>query len=228
MLLQDQKPGVKYFWQTGYTIDRTLPVNPFSFEAGFESGASYQKASALLNYRYSYNGVNNGMDIRLYAGGMLNSDHERPYYSLAPSARTGSELYLFQGEFPDRFERPPHFWSKQMIITEGGLISPVTDSTGYSKWLISASFSSSLPGIAGKAPIKPFMNVLYNDHPVNGSPLFFEAGLKAGVWGFFEVHVPLLVSKNLSEILPTVRDRIRFVLSLDTFLRFRLSNNRTN
>lgn len=228
MLLQDQKPGVKYFWQAGYTLERTLPVNPFSFEAGFESGTSYQKASALLNYRYSYYGINNGLDIRLFAGGMLNSVSERPFYSLAPSARTGSELYLFQGEFPDRFERPPHFWSKQMIITEGGLVSPVTDSTGYSRWLLSASFSSSLPGKAGKVPIKPFMNVLYNNNSVNGSPLFFETGLKAGVWGFFEIHVPLLVSKNISEILPTVRERIRFVLSLDTFLRFRLSNNRMN
>jgi hypothetical protein len=228
MLLQDQSSQGRYFLQTGYTLDRMLPVNTYSFEAGLESGKHYQKAAATLNYRYSYPGRNNGLDVRLFAGAMLNRDRERPYYSLSPSSRTGSELYLFQGEFPDRFARFPHFWSRQMVITEGGLVSPVNDSTGYSRWLLSASFSSSLPGKAGRAPIKPFLNVLYNSRSVNGSPLFYEAGIKAGVWGFFEIHVPLLVSENISTILPTIKERIRFVLSLDTFMRLRLNSNQVN
>jgi hypothetical protein len=105
-----------------------------------------------------------------------------------------------------------------MSLTEGGLVSPVNDSLGYSRWICSLSLISSLPGIASRIPVKPFVNLLVNDHGhgiPHRSQLFYEAGIKAGIWNFFEVNIPLLVSDNINTITGSFRDRIRFVFRLD-------------
>jgi len=63
-----------------------------------------------------------------------------------------------------------------MTLSEGGLVTPVNDSLGYSKWLISLTFSSNLPGKASRIPVKPFVNFLINDHGAttgHNSPFFF-------------------------------------------------------
>ena len=113
-----------------------------------------------------------------------------------------------------------------MTISEGGLVSPVNDSTGYSNWLISLTLTSNLPWGASRIPVKPFVNILINDRG-NGagsnSPLFFEAGFKAGIWDFFEIYIPLIVSGNIESITGTFRDRIRFVFKLDSFKQFKLN-----
>jgi hypothetical protein len=105
-----------------------------------------------------------------------------------------------------------------MTISEGGLVSPVNEQLGYSRWLVSMSFSSNLPGKAGKLGIKPFVNLLLNDHglsPANNSPFFGEAGIKVGFWNLFEIHFPLLVTGNIQNITGSIKDRIRIVFSLD-------------
>jgi hypothetical protein len=105
-----------------------------------------------------------------------------------------------------------------MTISEGAIASPVTDSLGYSRWLVSLTLTTNFPGKAGVIPVKPFLNILLNDHGLNNghnSPIFYEAGLKAGLWNFFEVYIPLLVSGNIGSVDKTVKDRIRFVLNLD-------------
>ena len=87
-----------------------------------------------------------------------------------------------------------------MTLSEGGLVTPVNDSLGYSRWLCSLSLTSSLPGKASRIPVKPFVNLLLNDHGSgtnNKSPIFFEAGLKTGIWNFFEIYFPLLFLKIL-------------------------------
>jgi len=67
-----------------------------------------------------------------------------------------------------------------MTIAEGGLVTPVNDSLGYSRWICSLSLASTLPGIASRIPVKPFVNLLLNDHgtgTIDKSLLFFEVGL---------------------------------------------------
>ena len=158
---------------------------------------------------------------------MLNSNPDVPFYSFSPAGRSGREQYLYEGTYPDRFSIfPSSFWSRQMTIKEGGLISPVNDYLGYSRWLVSLSLSSSLPGKANRIPIKPFVNLLLNDHgsPNHGSPFFFEAGLKAGLWNFFEIYFPVLVSKNSYSVSGPVSDRIRILFNLNTFNQVKLNS----
>lgn len=187
----------------------------------FESGRSFQKTSLELNYKYSYYGVNNGLEIRLFTGIMLKYNSSDPLYAFSASGRSGLEQYLYQGVYPDRFrEFPKTFWSRQMTLSEGGLVTPVNDSLGYSRRICSLSLTSSLPGKAARIPLKPFINLLLNDHGSgtnNKSPVFFEAGLKTGIWNFFEIYFPLLVSENIDAITGSFKNRIRFVFRLDKF-----------
>jgi hypothetical protein len=221
-----EKAKMDSYYQFGYRLEKNSKINPFTMQAGFESGKSHQKASVEFNYKLSYYGQDNGLDIRLFAGTMLKEDSKIPFYSFSPGGRSGRELYLYEGTYPDRFAVfPTSFWSRQMSLSEGGLVSPVNDSLGYSRRLVSLSFTSSLPEKISWLPVKPFVNLLLNDKGLgsgNNSPVFYEAGLKTGIGNIFEIYVPLLVSKNLDAASGSFKNRIRFVLSLDAFGKKRI------
>jgi hypothetical protein len=150
---------------------------------------------------------------------MLKNEAEYPFFAFSASGRSGRELYLYQGTYPDRFgEFPKTFWSRQMTLSEGGLATAVNDSLGYSQWICSLTLSSSLPGKTSWIPVKPFVNLLLNDHgSLSGykSQISFEAGFKAGIWNFMEFYFPLIASGNIDELTGSLRERIRFVFKLD-------------
>lgn len=227
-----QKAGMKQYLHLGYQLDKRSLINPFKALALMEMNHSYQKLSFELNYRYSYYRKKSGLDFRLFGGTMLKEPGEAGYYSFAPAGRGGREMYLYEGTYPDRFAEPfTTFWSRQMTLSEGGLVSPVNAMLGYSNWLVSANISSNLPGIAGNIAVKPFLNLLLNSHGLNAvnTPAFFwEAGLKAGIWNLFEIHVPILVSKNIDTITGTFKDRIRFIFQLNSFNQIRLRQGLVN
>jgi hypothetical protein len=210
---------MRSYFQVGYHLDRTTVINPFNMSVMLESGKSYQKTSVELNYKYSYTGKKSGLELRVFGGTMLNNNSTDPFYSLSAAGRGGPELYLFEGVYPDRFTPfPQTFFSRQLTLSEGGLISAVNDSLGYSHWICSVTLTSSLPGKASRIPVRPFANLLLNDHGVNSSnksPVFFEAGIKAGFWDVFEIYFPFIVSENISVISRTLKERIRFVFRLD-------------
>jgi hypothetical protein len=209
----------------GYLLERVSVINPYNLAVSIESGNGYQKTSAELNYKYSYYGKKSGLDLRMFTGMMLKNVPRSSFYAFSPGGRGGREQYMYEGVYPDRFsEFPKTFWSRQMTLSEGSLVSAVNDTLGYSKWICSLSLTSSLPGVAAKVPVKPFINLLLNDHGTGTGDrptLFFEAGLKAGIWDLFEVYFPLVVSGNIESITHTFRDRIRFVFRLDKLNPFR-------
>jgi hypothetical protein len=218
--------SMRSYYQIGYSATASRTINPYNLNVLFESGMSYQKTSAELNYKYSYGGKKPGLEIRIFAGTMIRAAASDPFYSFSVSGRSGSEQYLYEGLFPGRFsEFPKTFFSRQMTLSEGGLISPLSDTLGFSRRLFSLSFTSSLPGAASVIPVKPFVNILLNDHgisTVNKSHLFYEAGLKAGIWGMFEVYFPLVVSENINSVRGSLKERIRFIFRLDKLSPFKL------
>jgi len=224
-ILDLKKAHLRSYWHLGYSAEKQSMINPFSLLAGLEISQQYLKSSFTFNYRFSYYGINRGMDIRFYTGKMLNNRLINSIYTLSPSGRSGRDEYLFQGTFPNRFDEfPATVWSRQMNLNEGGLISPVNKYLGFSDWLFSLSLTSHLPGKISSLPIKPFFNVLYNDHGLENSyqsPLFYEAGIKAGIWNFFEIYFPFLVSENISSSNGLLKDRIRFIFKLDTIFRIK-------
>jgi len=213
------------YLELGYEFSKASMIHPFSLLTLLESGASFQKMKLELNYRYSYNTYNTGLDVRFLVGIMLKSNADNPFYNLAPGGRTGREQYLYEGIYPDRFSVfPKTFWSRQMNLSEGGIVSYINDSLGYSNWIASISFSSNLPGITGKLPVKPFLNLLLTDQRTTTGikpSLLFEAGFKVGIWNLFEIYFPVFVSDQLSSGSETFKDRIRFVLSIESFQKMK-------
>ena len=218
-ILDLKKTGMMSFAQLGYELKRSSLVNPFNILFSLESGRTYQKTSAEINYKLSYYGRNNGLDIRFFAGAMLKEDPVTSYYSFSSGGRGGRELYLYDGLFPDRFgEFPTTLWSRQMDLSEGGIVTPVNDTLGYSRWMSSLTLSSSLPGKTSRIPVRPFLNLSLGNPGsdiTDKTQLFFEAGLKAGIWDFFEIYIPLVVSENLRPVPGTIKGRMRFVFKLD-------------
>jgi hypothetical protein len=216
-----EKPTMNSYLQFGYQLEKASIINPFALLTSFESNQSFLKTSIELNYKLSYHGKQNGLDFRLFTGAMLINSSNIPFYALSASGRSGSEQYLYQGTFPDRFSVfPSTFLSRQMTFTEGGLVSPVNEKLGYSRWLISLSFTSTLPGKTARIPVKPFVNFLLNDKGTKtgyNSQFFYEAGVKVGFWNIFEIYFPMLVSNNIQSITGSFKDRIRFVFKLDLF-----------
>ncbi len=216
---------MRSYLQFGYQLERTGIINPFNMSVSLESGKSYQKTSIELNYKYSYRGKKSGLEIRVFTGTMLNNTFSDPYYSFSASGRSGREQYLYEGVYPDRFSKfPKTFFSRQMTLSEGGLVTYVNDTIGYSRWICSLSLTSSMPGKASKIPVKTFVNLLLNDHGIGTrvkSTLFYEAGLKAGIWDFFEVYFPFIVSDNINSIAGSLKERIRFVFRLDKLKPFK-------
>jgi len=225
-----EKAKTTSFIQLGYQWERVGMINPFKVLTSIEYNKSFQKISATFNYRYSYWGRDDGLDIRIFAGEMLKSNFMVPFYSLSASGRSGRELYLYEGIYPNRFGVfPDTFWSRQMTFSEGGLVSPVNDRLGYSQRLVSLSLTSSLPEKAHWVAVKPFANFLWNDHGVDTShpsPFFCELGIKTGIWNLFEIYVPLLVSKNIQSITGSFKNRIRIVFNLDSFNRIKIDQAR--
>ena len=58
----------------------------------------------------------------------------------------------------------------------------------------------------------------------DNSPLYCEAGVKAGLWNFFEIYIPLVVSGNIESITGSFKDRIRLVFNLDSFNQVKLNS----
>jgi hypothetical protein len=214
--------------QLGYVMQKTGLINPYNVLVSLESNKLFQKVAVDWNYKLSYSGRDNGLDIRGFAGTMLKNTSTVPFYSLAPSGRSGREQYLYEGVYPDRFGVfPETFWSRQMNLSEGGLISPINEALGYSKWLVSLSLSSSLPGKASITGIKPFINILINDHGLSStynSFFFGEAGFKVSLLNIFEIYIPLLVTNNIQSVRSSIKDRIRIVLNLDLSKQLKLGS----
>lgn len=221
-----QKTSINSYVQLGYQLEKNALINPLYLMASYEINKSYQKSSVEFKYRYSFYGKKQGFDLRFFAGAMLRNTSQVPFYSFAPGGRSGRELYLFQGTYPNRFAGPSSsFWSRQMTLSEGGLVTPVTNHLGYSKWMVSLTLTSNLPGKASWIPIKPFVNLLLNDHRADAKSIptfYWETGLKTGIWNTFEIFVPLLVSPNLESLSGSFKDRIRFIFQLDSFNQLKL------
>jgi hypothetical protein len=212
-----EKAGMDQFFKTGYSLENPRSVNPYNLVTSIELNREFRKASLTFNYRQSYIGAGRGLDVRMFAGKMIKNTSTSPLHGLAPGGRSGREQYMYQGLYLDRFsEFTENFWSRQVVFDEGGLVSPVNQSAGFSNWLVSLSLTSTLPYIPQWVPVRPFANLLF-------SPSFIEAGVKAGIWDLFEIYFPFIVSENISSM-HSFKDRIRFVISIDSGTRLNLSN----
>jgi hypothetical protein len=83
------------FVQASYILNSKKNLNPLNVAVAFEAGKKYQKTSIELTKKISYDGLKNGLESRLFAGTMLRDAASDPFYSFAPSGRSGPEQFLF-------------------------------------------------------------------------------------------------------------------------------------
>lgn len=203
----------------GIEINKHSVLHPYAVILSAEGNDFYSKLTANVNYRFSYSGKDRGLDARFFCGYQLHLAPDKPLYGLSLSARAGDELYLFEGTYFDRFSKPgTSFFSRQVSINEGGLITPVNLMQLSPSLVTSLTFSSSLPWNLNVLNIKPFATLLWMNEAQKEdrrTELFAEIGLKTGIPPLLEIYVPLLVSSNLSKVSPSIKDRIRFTFNLN-------------
>ncbi|MDY0025530.1 MAG: M1 family metallopeptidase [Lentimicrobium sp.] len=220
-IIQEEKANWIPIVSAGMEFIRHSNIHPYNILLAAEGNNFFSKLSVTANYRFSYYGKNRGLDVRLFSGIQLHLDSEKkPLFGLSPSARSGKELYTFGGTFFDRFSNVgDSFFSRQISITEGSIITPINLSVFNPSWMFSITLSSSLPWDIKALNIKPFATILLMPEGINSNkhaPVFLaEAGLKTGLGAFFEIFVPLLVTQNLNDTSPLIKDRIRFTLNLE-------------
>ena len=93
---QLEKGKTRSFLQLGYVLEKPGIINPFKILTAFESNKSFQKASVEFNYKYSYRGKNNVLDMRLFTCVMMKNRSEVPFYAISATGRNGREQYLFE------------------------------------------------------------------------------------------------------------------------------------
>lgn len=222
-IMQDQKTVWIPVLAGGVEIIKNAKLHPYSILIAAEGNSDYSKASVTVNYRYSYYGKNKGLDVRFFSGLRMHLDNDKLLFGLSPSARSGRELYTYQGSYFDRFaEVGESFFSRQSSITEGGLITPTDKLWSNPQWLFSLTLSSSLPINVRVLNIQPFATIALVEQGTSKRPdpaMLGEAGLKTGFGQFFELYVPLLITNNFLPVKPKLKDRIRFTLNLDFLSR---------
>jgi len=88
-IILGQKAEMRSYFRLGYIADKRSKVNPYTLSASYEINSSYQKAITEVNYRYSYNGKNSGLDMRLFAGTMVRNVSSEPFMHFHQQGEAG-------------------------------------------------------------------------------------------------------------------------------------------
>ncbi len=229
-ILQGKPSPMKYHALAGYDLQKVGRLDPWKLHTVVESGRGYARISTEFIWQVQYAGGHSGLDFRAFAGTMAGSFPAHPEYGFAAGSRNGRELYLYDGIYADRFSSAGNsILSRQVSLTDGGLISPQNDSIGYGRSVASLCIAAGFPGKAGKIPLKGFVSAALLDRAgYSADPFFFEAGIKTGVWKFLEIYIPLVTSGNISAFNPSVKSRIRFVFNLSTLDPLRIREKLIN
>lgn len=208
----------RYHGSIRYEILDTRIIDPYHFQISLENGDRYMKIFSEFNYRFSYKKPKKGLDVRFFAGGFI--DNQSPYnVNFRMSSWNGSNDYLFEEMYLGR-NQTTGLWSKQMLVRDGGFISP-TPLGQTNKWIAALHMSTDNPT---PVPIRFFFNLgtfdgitdLFSDID---DPVMYEGGVTLSlIKDIVEIHMPLFYSEGIKRTFDTnnvkFAERIRFVLDL--------------
>jgi hypothetical protein len=208
----------RYHGSINYNFTNSRIIDPFSYHIRLENGTRYAKLSGEFKYRFTYRKPRKGFDVRLFAGGFV-KNQSSDNVNFRMSSWTGANDYLFNEIFAARNETSG-LWSRQMLIRDGGFISP-TPLGQTNKWIGALHLSTDNPT---PIPLRFFFNIGTFDGirdiflDING-PFMYEGGVSLSlIKGIAEIHVPVFQSGNIQRTFDTnnvkFADRIRFVLDL--------------
>lgn len=244
--LFDRGNKVYFFYNTNDLLLRLRDydaLRPYSVSLNLQQCKDFATLSGEVTFDFSFDKRKDQIHFRLFAGGFLKYtnpeiDLEKgivpPYRYLMLSNSpltanfTGSfnEDFTYSSMYLDRAGVTKVLSHQVFTNREGGFRSVLPAGIGNTnKWLVTLNISSDLPK---RIPVKPFANIGFGylfDEKSSGfkhGVFVAEAGLSlVGYKDIFEIHFPLLSTKNLrnaqSSLLGLDRfyERITFTLDLN-------------
>ncbi|MCS6935206.1 MAG: M1 family metallopeptidase [Chitinophagales bacterium] len=201
-------PYYYYVNELRYTIARGTAIHPFEINLSAQQGDRFLGLFAEGKFTVSYPGRNQGLFIRLFSGGFPYYDKNpsdvspplpRVYLSMVTAPNFAHWLqrdYMFDETFLDR-NGASRTLARQVALT-GGAFRSLTTFGATSVNLTAINLSSSVHRFV---PVRPFLNgavLVQQSHKKFQTAA--EAGVSLALWpGAAELHLPLIVSKNIRE-----------------------------
>lgn len=206
---------VKYHYDTTYVsinnltykFDNARKIHPYNALIDVQQMDDIIKTSLTANYKVTLKKDKKAIDIRFFAGKMIDSTSNGNYY-LYSSGTTGAHDYMYDHVFLGRSETPySGNLSHQFAETEGGM--KVYTPLGRSgDWLASLNLKVSLPG---KIPFSLFADFAtfaadgrqptYAGDPTPPQRMLYDAGIYIPLLkDIVEIYFPILVSRDIKDV----------------------------
>ncbi len=207
------------YQQAIYHYENTRSFDPYRINFTIENGKKYGKAMLEANYRFSYNSIRRGVNIRFFAGAFLYHNTNDPVYNFHLSSSPGYRDYLYDHIFAGRNEADG-ILSQQMMANGGGfkILSAIGSSD---RWIGALNFSADL---WRKLPLAFYFDIgTYHaawEKNAELQKLAFDGGLKILlIRNVAEIYLPLFKSSDISNSLDAndvkYKSQIRFLFDLN-------------
>ena len=247
---------VNHWYQTAqlsFDFKSQQKINPYKINTAIQASSDFANLQATANYSISYFKAKCSVDFRFFAGYFfylkniaidLDKGFIPPNRSLTMSsnplvgnfARKMNEDFTYESIYLDRSGYTKVLSHQVFTNKEGGFRSMIGTGLGNSsKWILSLGVSASLPK---RIPIRPFATIgtgylfSYKENTYKHGVFIAEAGFSiVALKDIFEIHFPLLVTKNIKENqnfnfgIDKFYERITFTLDLNLLNPFEKIRN---
>jgi Peptidase family M1 domain len=197
-----------YVNEAKYHLERNTTLHPLNFDLTLQQGKQFIGLSAEAHFKISYRAKNQGLFIRVFAGGIPyygknSSDITAPLPNMYLSNNTVYNYtywlqkdYMFDENFVDR-NGVDHYLGRQVAISGGGFRS-ISTFGATNKFLASANFTST---IYRWVPFRPFASVgVVADEVTNKLVPAAELGISlVAIKDVIEIHLPLVTTNNIKQ-----------------------------
>lgn len=208
-LLDGDVKKTQYYFinELRYRFERNTTLHPMNITATLQHGKNFAGLWAEANFKVSYRQKNQGLSIRVFAGGFplytrKSSDLTAPLPKLYLSTVTNNAFaywlqkdYSFDENFIDRNGRDKYLG--RQVALSGGAFRSMTILGATQKFLAASNISSTLYRFI---PIRPFASVGMVLNDLNKLDLAAELGLSlVAIPDMIEIHLPLFTTKNIRD-----------------------------
>jgi hypothetical protein len=196
-----------YVNEAHYRVERNSTLHPFDINLVVQQGDQFVMAEAEAHFKISYKQKNQGLFIRVFAGGFPvyfkpNSDITAPLPNLYLSNSTTNNYaywlqkdYMYDENLVERNGRD-NYLARQVAISGGGFRS-ITNFGQTNKFLASLNVNSS---IYRYFPLHPFFSLGVVVDDLNKAQFAAEAGLTTVILkDVIEINLPLVTTNNITE-----------------------------
>lgn len=203
--------NLNYAYQNPEKINLTN-VN-YNFKANKDFGRT--SVEAIFNLKPSF--FKSPLKLRLFTGGMLYNSSGAFENPFMVNGRNGFFDYEYEGIFPGRFDGGG-LWSHQFMPVEGAMALPYFKAAN--KFMVTVGGDFKLLSKSIFKLVRLYGNTAYYTFDLD-SEFLYEAGVKVGQPGFFEVYFPLIYKKDDFNYM-NYGDLIRFNLNLNILSPFNI------